>query len=279
VKVRIRWEARYDYSAAISFSPHIYRLFPRGSELLPEKNRHFQTNDDAVVRWRLDAFGNFVAHVFYPEPGNFLSATLDLELELRPQNAFDFLLDSHALQIPFRYTPQEQRALFPYLDPDRSFALPFWKMTEKSGGTIETLVSLNEAIYKNLEYRRREEGQARAASETLTAGEGSCRDFAVLMMESLRSLGLAARLASGYLCDFEGTGRAEGSLHAWTETYLPGAGWIGLDPTNGIFCNHHHITAAVGLEPADIAPVTGKFFGNSSVQSRMSSALAIEEIS
>ena len=112
--------------------------------------------------------------------------------------------------------------------------------------------------------------------ETLALGAGACRDFSVVLVDSIRSLGLAARFASGYLCEFGAAEKkAEGSLHAWVETYLPGAGWIGLDPTNGTFCDHHHLTAAVGITPGDITPIDGSYYHSRPVPHEMSASLSI----
>jgi transglutaminase-like putative cysteine protease len=98
----------------------------------------------------------------------------------------------------------------------------------------------------------------------------------VLLAETLRGLGLAARIASGYLCEFGEAGKvAEGALHAWAEVYLPGAGWVGMDPTNGTFCDHHHLTAAVGLTPADISPVLGNYYHATHVPAQMTASLQI----
>jgi len=142
--------------------------------------------------------------------------------------------------------------------------------------TVDTLVALNAALHDNLAYERREEGAAYAPEETLRLGRGSCRDFTVLLAEVARSLGLAARLASGYLCEFGNESKvAEGALHAWTEIYLPGAGWVGFDPTNGYLCNHHHITAAVGLTPEDISPILGNYFHPTHVPAQMTTSLQI----
>ena len=137
-------------------------------------------------------------------------------------------------------------------------------------------MELNTALHQAIAYERREEGAARTPNETLLAGSGSCRDFSVLMAETLRTNGVAARLASGYLCEFGETEKhAEGALHAWVEAYLPGAGWIGLDPTNGVFCNHNHLTTALGLAPDDISPVAGRYFCSHPVASKMEVSLQI----
>jgi transglutaminase-like putative cysteine protease len=140
------------------------------------------------------------------------------------------------------------------------------------------LVDLNQTIHREIAYERREEGEARPSHETLALRRGACRDFAVLLVGELRALGIASRLASGFLCEFDAEEkRAEGALHAWTEAYLPGAGWIGLDPTNGVFCAEHHILTAVGLTPQDIAPIAGNYFHAESLPSQMQASLSIHE--
>ena len=139
-------------------------------------------------------------------------------------------------------------------------------------------MELNSTLHREIQYERREEGEARPARETLALRRGACRDFAVLLAGELRALGIASRLASGFLCEMgPGEKRAAGALHAWTEAYLPGAGWIGLDPTNGILCAENHIATAVGLNPGDIAPVSGTYFHAESVSAHMQATLAIHE--
>jgi transglutaminase-like putative cysteine protease len=139
---------------------------------------------------------------------------------------------------------------------------------------VATLVELTNALHQTISYERREEGAAQSPAETLRRQRGACRDTAVLLAEMLRDLGLAARVVSGYLAGGEGS-RAEGSLHAWTEVFLPGAGWIGLDPTNGIFCNDNFIPAAVGLRPADITPISGSFYHRGRIPAEMKSRLEL----
>jgi transglutaminase-like putative cysteine protease len=137
-------------------------------------------------------------------------------------------------------------------------------------------VDLNKRLHECIGYERREEGEALSPTETLRLGRGACRDVSVLLAEMLRQRGLAARLTSGYLRESDTeTKRAEGSLHAWTEVFLPGAGWIGLDATNGVFSNHNFIAAAVGLAPADITPISGVYYHATRVPAQMTSKLRL----
>jgi transglutaminase-like putative cysteine protease len=262
MRIRITNRADYRYESPVSFSPHIFRLFPKVDRFVNVLNAKFTTNKDADVQYRRDLFDNEVAYCFYPEKGTELKSTLVLELELQERNPFHFLLDRHALDFPFQYKPYEAFVLASFLktqSPNASASLPFWRPGKKP--LISALMELNEVIRKNIKYEVRDEGVARDPAETLALGVGSCRDYSWMLADTLRANGVAARLASGYFCEFgEGEKRAEGTLHAWVEAYLPGAGWVGMDPTNGTLTDHNHITAAVGLLPEDIAPQQGSYY-------------------
>jgi transglutaminase-like putative cysteine protease len=277
VIVHINYQTQYAYSEPVSFSLHLFRLFPKCDRYVSMRRLAFQTNADAAVTYRRDLFDNEIASCFYPGNSALLSAGLQIELDIQLRNAFDFLLASHALDMPFAYSEQEARVLAPYLQSDASAPeLPFWRPPTEPRPTIPTLLELNEALHNHIAYERRDEGAAYLPDETLRLGRGSCRDFSVLLAAVARGLGIAARLASGYLCEFgDGEKKAEGALHAWTELYLPGAGWVGFDPTNGYLCNHHHIIAAVGLTPEDISPIVGKYFHPTSVTSQMTASLQV----
>jgi hypothetical protein len=260
IKVKNRWD--WHYESPVSFSPHIFRLFPKVDRFVNVLDAKFTTNKEADVQYRRDLFDNEIAYCFYPEKGKELTTTLVMELELQERNPFHFLLESHALDFPFQYKPYEAYVLSPFLktqSPNASESLPFWQPVKKP--LISALVELNESIRKNIKYERRDEGEARDPAETLALGIGSCRDYSWILADTLRANGVAARLASGYFCEFgEAEKWAEGALHAWVEAYLPGAGWLGMDPTNGTLTTENHITAAVGLLPADIAPQSGSYY-------------------
>jgi transglutaminase-like putative cysteine protease len=144
--------------------------------------------------------------------------------------------------------------------------------------TVNALVTMNQWIHTHIAYERREEGAPHAPEETLRLRRGACRDSAVLLAAALRAQGLAARLVSGFLWESAtdpAERKADGALHAWTEVFLPGAGWIGMDPSNGVLADHHYLATAVGPEPADIEPVSGLYFGDSTVPHRLETKLAI----
>lgn len=281
MKIGIRYAATYDYEEPASFSPHLVRLFPRNSRYVRVERASFSTDETASVQYRHDIFDNEIASCFFPEKCSRLNFHLSIDLELVEKNPFLFLVDSHALRMPFDYLPGEVAVLAPYLRrTGDALSLPA-ELSKPSSPqpTVEALVTLNQWIFDNLGYERREEGAAWEPAETLAAGRGACRDFAVLMVAVLREHGMAARLASGFLWEPPDTPkedlRAESALHAWVEAYVPGAGWIGLDPTNGVLCDHHRIVAAVGLTPDDITPIRGWYYGHKTIESTMTASLEI----
>lgn len=281
MKLKIHYEADYLYDEPVSLSPHLARIFPRTDLFVNVESRIFSTTPGADIQYRRDVFDNLIAFCFYPEPDRKLPFRLDLVVTTEERNPFHFLLDPRGLHIPCAYTPDEKSILSAFLTPSSSIALPAPLAPAASRPTVETLVEMNSWIHANLAYERRDEGDPFPPDETLARGAGSCRDFAVLFAEVLRLNGVAARLASGFVWEgdvAEKDRKAESALHAWIEAYLPGAGWIGLDPTNGSFCNHHFLTTAVGLRHADIAPVHGTYFGKKKIESQLTTALEINKL-
>jgi transglutaminase-like putative cysteine protease len=232
------------------------------------------------VRFSRDVFENTVASCFFPERSKELEFRLAINLDLDEKDPFHFILENDAIQTPFEYEAAIAKILVPYRERrtrDR-LIVPGWEppTRRKRRDTVTTLVELNKMLHECIGYERREEGAALAPAETLRLGRGACRDVTVLLAEILRQMGFAARLASGYLRESDAeTRRAEGSLHAWTEVFLPGAGWVGLDATNGVFCNHNFIGAAVGLTPVDITPISGIYFHKKRIPAQMTSKLQL----
>jgi transglutaminase-like putative cysteine protease len=280
MKLGLRYQTAYRYEEPVGFSPHDVRLFPRSDRFSRVRRLDFTVAPKATIRYSRDVFENTVASCFFPERSKELEFRLAIDLDLDEKDPFHFILESGAVETPFEYPPPIARLLAPYREKQgkERLAVPGWEppTPRKRRDTVGTLVELNKRLHECIGYERREEGAALSPTETLRLGRGACRDVAVLLAEVLRQMGFAARLVSGYLRESEAeTRRAEGSLHAWTEVFLPGAGWIGLDATNGVFCNHNFIGAAVGLTPADITPISGAYYHAKGVPTQMTSKLQL----
>ena len=280
MKLGLRYQTTYRYEEPVGFSPHDVRLFPRSDRFSRVRRLDFTTAPKATVRYSRDVFENTVASCYFPERSKELEFRLAINLDLDEKNPFHFILESSAVQTPFEYDAAIAKILAPYRErqtKDR-LVVPGWDppSSRKRQDTVKTLVELNNTLHQCIGYERREEGAALSPAETLRLRRGACRDVTVLLAEILRQTGFAARLTSGYLRESEAeTRRAEGSLHAWTEVFLPGAGWVGLDATNGVFCNHNFIGAAVGLTPADITPISGVYFHDKRIPAQMTSKLQL----
>jgi transglutaminase-like putative cysteine protease len=280
VKLGLRYQTTYRYEEPVGFSPHEVRLFPRSDRFSRVRRLDFTTTPKATVRYWRDVFENTVASCYFPERSKELTFRLAINLDLDEKDPFHFILERDAVEMPFEYDKRTRDLLAAYREPrvKQELKVPGWNAptAKKRRGTVEALVDLNKRLHECIGYERREEGEALSPAETLRRGRGACRDVAVLLAEMLRQMGLAARLTSGYLRESDSeTKRAEGSLHAWTEVFLPGAGWIGLDATNGVLANHNFIAAAAGLTPADITPISGFYHHATSVPTQMTSKLQL----
>jgi transglutaminase-like putative cysteine protease len=229
------------------------------------------TPEPADIRWVHDVFGNCVAIARFAGRAEELRFESIIGLDHRPTNALDFQIEEYAERYPFTYGADEMPDLLrtierQYLDPEHEVDRWARRFLRHDGGTAtaDLLAAITHAIKRDLTYIGREESGVQDPVKTLRLESGSCRDFAVLMMEAVRSLGLAARFVSGYLYVPEGK-RSErvggGATHAWLEVYLPGAGWIEFDPTNGIVGNHDLIRVAVARDPRQAVPISGSWTG------------------
>ncbi len=278
MKLALDYRAEYRYERKVGLSPHVVRLFPRDALQARVVALDFATNASGAVHWRHDLFDNVVAQCFYPREEDHLLYTLRAEIAVEVRNPFGFLLDSRALQWPAEYTERERALLASFLTTGEKTDFPPALRPMPGREMVGALISMNQWIHANIAYERREDGDAHAPADTLRLRRGACRDTAVLLAAALRAGGQAARLVSGYL--WESTTdpserKAESALHAWTEVFLPGAGWVGLDPSNGVLVDHHYIATAVGLSAADIAPVSGLYFGEEAVPGKLTASLGI----
>ncbi|NIJ54794.1 transglutaminase family protein [Dyadobacter arcticus] len=252
----------YNYDRPVFLSPHIFRLKPaaHSQAIINSYSFHVEPQEHKV-HWQQDVSGNFIARVDFDRSMEEMSVEIRLDATLTPTNPFDFLIDDYALTAPFFYPPQTRNDLWPYLEiTDYGFLLSSLVSRAQNlrGDTISFLVNLNNLIYKEIAYSTRMEEGVLSSEQTLQNGIGACRDSAWLQVQVLRHLGLASRFVSGYLVQIlETGGTGSVDLHAWAEVYIPGAGWIGLDATSGLFASEGHIPLACSPRPKDAMPVTG----------------------
>lgn len=229
------------------------------------------TPEPVAIRWVHDAFGNCVAIARFAGRAQELRFESVIRLEQSSANVLDFQIEEYARRYPFTYGAEEMPDLMrsierQYLDPEHELDRWAQQFLRHDGRTetTELLASMTYAIRQSLTYVAREESGIQDPVRTLRLGSGSCRDFAVLMMEAVRSLGLAAHFVSGYLYVPEsrrGGWVGGGATHAWLRVYLPGAGWVEFDPTNGIVGSHNLIRVAVVRDPRQAVPVSGTWTG------------------
>ena len=271
IHVALNHVTHYRYDRSVTLSPHVVRLRPAphsrtrilSYSLRIEPARHF-------INWQQDPESNYLARVVFPDKTDDLRIDVDLIAEMAVLNPFDFFLEPHAESFPFSYSAEEARDLAPYLTRapvSARFAQYLATISRLPVGTANFLVDLNSRLARDVRYLIRLEPGVQTPEETLINASGSCRDSAWLLVQLLRNLGLAARFASGYLVQLAadvksldgpaGPSADFADLHAWCEVYLPGAGWIGLDPTSGLLAGEGHIPLACTPEPSSAAPVAG----------------------
>jgi uncharacterized protein (DUF2126 family)/transglutaminase-like putative cysteine protease len=272
IKVAISHKTKYIFDRSVSLSPHIFRLRPAPHSRTPIEGYSFKISPkNHFINWQQDPFGNYQARVVFPEKTTELSIEVEVIARMQVINPFDFFVEESAEKFPFQYDTQLQKELVPYLEArEAGPKLMDWieknKIT-KGINTVDYLVHLNQKVFSDLFYNVRMEPGVQSCEETLTSLSGSCRDSAWLLVQVLRHLGIASRFVSGYLVQLtpdvkslDGPSGPEADftdLHAWAEAYVPGAGWIGLDPTSGLFASEGHIPLCCTPDYTSAAPVTG----------------------
>jgi uncharacterized protein (DUF2126 family) len=271
IHVALHHRTHYTYDRPVAHAPHVIRLRPAAHcrtrvlsyALRVEPGQHF-------CNWQQDPFGNYLARLVFPEKMRELLIEVDLVAEMAVFNPFDFFLESSAETFPFSYEPALRHELEPFLEttpPGPRLTQLLHSIDLRPRRTVDFLVDLNRRLWREIKYLIRLEPGVQTPERTLELASGSCRDSAWLLVQMLRRLGLAARFVSGYLIQLkpdvkplEGPAGAEEDftdLHAWCEVYLPGAGWIGFDPTSGLLAGEGHLPLACTADPANAAPVTG----------------------
>ena len=268
----VRHVTSYRYRRPVGFGEHRIMFRPRDSydQKLIEASLAV-TPEPRDLRWLHDVAGNCVAIAEFDTKADELIFESRIRLDHSPDKVPDFRIEDYARTYPFSYRPEEMPELVPavrrqYSDPDQ--AVYRWVRrflhVGRPNDTATLLMTLTSAIRESFTYERRYEPGTRDPARTLELGRGSCRDLALLMIEAVRSLDLAARFVSGYL--YVDRDRAQnvggGATHAWCQVYLPGAGWVEFDPTNGIVGNRDLIRVAVARDPAQAVPLSGTWYGN-----------------
>jgi len=262
-RVSLNHQTNYKYERRITLGPQVVRLRPASHCRTPISSYSLKIKPaNHFINWQQDPLGNRLARLVFPEPTDEFSVEVDLIAELTTFNPFDFFLEPYAEQFPFKYPAELARDLEPYLKTTKPGPLlgNFLSSVSKTPrATVGFLVDLNRTVCDEVAYETRLEEGIQPTEETLEKGRGSCRDSGWLLVQVLRQLGLASRFVSGYLIQLasEKNKTDSADLHAWAEVFLPGAGWIGLDPTSGLLAGEGHIPLACTPDATDAAPITG----------------------
>ena len=267
IQLELHHRTAYRYDKAISLGPQVIQLRPAPHGRTPVSGYSLaMAPGDCLVKWQFDPLANHVARVIFPTKTTEFVVGVKLVADMTPINAFDFLLDPGFAAYPFVYSAQYAQALQPYLflEPIGPRLQAFWNaIPTLNQGTVAFLGMVTARVRDAVGYCTRMEHGVQTCEYTLTERTGSCRDSAWLLVQTLRAFGLAARFVSGYLIQLQAVEGEEGpkedtaDLHAWAEVFLPGAGWIGLDPTSGLFAAEGHIPLACTPSPAEAAPIWG----------------------
>ncbi len=273
IRVALNHTTDYCYDRLVTLDPHVVRLrpAPHCRTAIVSYSLRVQPAEN-FLNWQQDAYSNFQARLVFNRPARQLRVEVDVVADMMVLNPFDFFIEPAAEHFPFSYEPGLTRELSPFRE-----ALPagprlrelLASLTRRNVKTVDFLVEINQTLQRAIRYIIRLEPGVQTPEETLTLGKGSCRDTAWLLVQLARHLGLAARFASGYLIQLApdvpatdgpaGPERDFADLHAWAEVYLPGAGWVGLDPTSGLLAGEGHIPLACTADPTSAAPITGSY--------------------
>jgi uncharacterized protein (DUF2126 family)/transglutaminase-like putative cysteine protease len=275
LRLLLQHHSSYAYPRAAALGPHLIRLRPATHTKASIETYSLRVPEDGQIHWQQDPSGNRVARLTFLDGVRIdrLDIAVEMAVDIRPVNPFDFFLDDSAQTTPFAYPTEMRHDLLPFFAVDDPAMKggplldAFLAELPSEGPTVPLIIECNRLVNERTRYVIREEAGIWTPEQTLAEGRGSCRDSAVLLIAALRSRGFAARFVSGYLIQLvdegmipdapKGVGRDVVDLHAWAEVFLPGAGWIGLDATSGLLCGEGHIPLACTAFPALASPLEG----------------------
>ena len=271
IKVAIQHHTVYRFDKKVALLPHLLRLRPAPHCRMPIQSYSLKvTPDNYFINWQQDPFSNYLARLVFSEKTRELIIDVEVIVDMTVVNPFDFFLEESVDHFPFKYDKQLKKDLAPYLQITEKgplFAELLAQVDRSKKPTINFLVAMNQIVQQRVAYLIRMQPGVQSCEETLQLKSGSCRDSAWLLVQLFRHLGLAARFVSGYLVQLKadqkaldgpsGTEEDFTDLHAWAEVYIPGAGWLGLDATSGLFAGEGHIPLACTPDPQSASPITG----------------------
>ncbi len=285
--VSINHITRYRYRRDVAFGEHRILVRPRESYDQRVLSAELRIDPEPhSLRWLQDVFGNAVAIAQFDARADELEIRGTAEVEHLPNGRDDIAIEHYAQTYPFTYSAEDMPDLLRSIErsyPDADREIDSWArgfLAEGKSDTLGVLRTMTETLYNDFEYEQRFDQGVQSPLETLTKRKGTCRDYAVLMMEAVRALGFAARFVSGYLysADNEQARIGGHSTHAWLRVFLPGSGWIEFDPTNGIVGNRGLIRVAVAREPHQAVPLSGTWVGQKGSHIDMDVDVRIKQI-
>lgn len=284
MRLEIRHSTRYTYSRAVLLQSHLFYLRPRAHAGLEVEDFTLVTRPHADLQWMRDDFDNLAAVADFRQETDFLEIDSSCVVLTDDSPPLAYLVRDYATTIPFAYESLHRSNLAAYLAaPDESTArqLNHWIETSlvyPPSDTVGWIFSLNRQIARSFVYRRRDAAGIQTPLATLSAGSGSCRDLAQFLIACLRVRGLAARFVSGYCHDPAAPAGSPLSMHAWAEVFLPGAGWKGLDPTQGIFAHATHVSVAHAAVAESVNPIQGAFLSAVPATAQLTTQVTMQRI-
>ncbi|ASY64288.1 Large protein containing transglutaminase-like domain [Sinorhizobium sojae CCBAU 05684] len=292
IKASIYHLTHYKYDRPIKLSPQIIRLKPAAHSKTKVISHSLKVSPaNHFVNLQQDPYGNYLARYFFPDPVSELKIEVDLVADMTVYNPFDFFVEEEAEHWPLHYAEDLSEDLTIYMTPEPMGPQlsAFMETIDRSRQrTVDMIVGINMRLQKEIGYVIRMEPGVQTPEETLGLAKGSCRDSSWLLVQILRNLGFAARFVSGYLIQLtpdlraldgpSGTEHDFTDLHAWAEVYIPGAGWIGLDPTSGLLTGESHIPLAATPHYRNAAPISGGFFGDPETQSEFAFDMKVARV-